>query len=76
VLLGTALHRAVKWGHKPIVEVLLEFGANVDALNEDRKSPLMYACHRWPERRFGEIIALLLENGANAEVGIGGICKF
>ncbi|CCX30613.1 Similar to Putative ankyrin repeat protein FPV230; acc. no. Q9J505 [Pyronema omphalodes CBS 100304] len=36
----TQLHRAVKWGHKPMVEVLLEFGADVDALDKYRMSPL------------------------------------
>ncbi|KAI5789391.1 ankyrin repeat-containing domain protein [Pyronema domesticum] len=65
----TQLHRAVKWGHKPMVEVLLEFGADVDALDKYRMSPLRYACNRWRDRHFEEIIALLLENGADTEGG-------
>ncbi|CCX32295.1 Similar to Ankyrin repeat and KH domain-containing protein 1; acc. no. Q8IWZ3 [Pyronema omphalodes CBS 100304] len=64
----TPLHKAVEDGNRPVVEVLLEFGADIDALAyEDGMSPLMLACTMWPSHK--EIIVILLENGADVEVG-------
>ncbi|KAI5793961.1 ankyrin repeat-containing domain protein [Pyronema domesticum] len=62
----TPLHKAVEDGNRPVVEVLLEFGADIDALAyEDGMSPLMLACTMWPSHK--EIIVILLENGADVE---------
>jgi ankyrin repeat protein len=56
------LHIAVAHGIKPAVESLLEFGADIDALDGHGWSPLMHAC------LYGhlvQMVRLLLENGAN-----------
>jgi hypothetical protein len=61
------LYNAVRGRDRPTVEVLLEFGADIDALDESGISPLMLACARWLFHK--EIIVILLENGADIEVG-------
>ena len=57
------LHEAVHgdWGSPTSVRVLLEFGAEVDALDEHRQTPLMVAA-QWGEL---ECIKLLLNAGAD-----------
>jgi hypothetical protein len=64
---STPLYSAVQNGNRPAVEVLLGFRADIDALDESGISPLMLACARWPFHK--EIIVILLENGADIEVG-------
>ncbi len=60
------LHEAVygDWGSPTATRILLQHGANVDALNEDGETPLMLAS------RLGELecVQLLLEAGANREL--------
>ncbi|CCX04401.1 Similar to 85 kDa calcium-independent phospholipase A2; acc. no. P97570 [Pyronema omphalodes CBS 100304] len=59
------LYCAVEWRNKEVIEVLLEFGAEIDAADEHGKSPLAYACVRKDQE---EIIGVLLEYGADAEM--------
>jgi hypothetical protein len=66
---GSPLHLAVKWADKTMVKDLLEFGADIDALDGNRMSPLMYTCDSWACQSSKEIIVILLENGADVEVG-------
>ncbi|CCX12577.1 hypothetical protein FPQ18DRAFT_316372 [Pyronema domesticum] len=61
------LQSAVMRAKKPAVKLLLEFGADIDALASGRMSPLMLACTMWPSHK--GIIVILLENGADVEVG-------
>ena len=56
----TALHVAVKQNHIACVDILLRSGANVDALDDKRFSPLCYSVMGKPE-----IARLLLSFGAN-----------
>jgi ankyrin repeat protein len=72
--LETPLHAAVGFGKdlitvqtQQIVKVLLEFGADINALDVNETTPLMHACTRWPYHK--EIMEILLENGADVEVG-------
>ncbi|KAI5788552.1 ankyrin repeat-containing domain protein, partial [Pyronema domesticum] len=71
--LGTPLHRAVDQGNKSVVDVLLEFKVDINALDEKGNSPLVYACSQWSIQRFKDIIAILLENGADVKVGNWGL---
>ena len=40
----TPLHSASQWGREGIVRLLLENGADVNAVNQYGQSPLHYAC--------------------------------
>ncbi|MDF2550344.1 MAG: ankyrin-3-like, partial [Chlamydiales bacterium] len=53
----TPLHMAVRVGHLPIVELLLENGARVDSQTKDGSTPLHIAC----QKGFLEIAQKLLE---------------
>ena len=56
------IHCAVLWNQRPIVEILLDHGADIEALDPDRQTtPLRYAI------MFGkvDVIPLLLARGAN-----------
>jgi len=57
----TALHAAARSGAVPVIKVLLDHGAKVDALNEDGITPLMVAAH---EGNAGAV-SLLIEKGAD-----------
>ncbi len=57
----TALHKAAYYGHKDVVELLLRYGAVVNAEDSDKATPLhqaVYAGH-------GNIVEVLLAHGAN-----------
>jgi ankyrin repeat protein len=56
------LHAAGK-GHKAIVELLLENGANADSKDDKGLTPLLWAA----DKGHKGIVELLLENGANAD---------
>ncbi|CAJ1077855.1 ankyrin repeat and SOCS box protein 2 isoform X1 [Xyrichtys novacula] len=56
----TALLVAVGKNHVPCVQILLEYGADVDIPNYDRETPLYKAC----ERNSAETVAALLNYGA------------
>ena len=55
---GTPLHLAASAGRKEIVELLIAAGANVNAMTEDRWTPLGNAANK-------EIAELLIANGAD-----------
>ena len=58
---NTPLMSAAADGDLKAIELLLQFGANVNARNEENEVPLGYACSwkQWPAAE------LLIENGAN-----------
>ena len=60
----TALMKASQNGHKEIVEILLENGADVNVKNRDNWTALMWAS--W--NGYKEIVEILLENGADVNV--------
>jgi ankyrin repeat protein len=57
----TGLHLAAYFGVKAIIQVLLEKGANINAVDGYEKTPLYLAS----ENGHIEVVQLLLENGAN-----------
>ena len=60
----TALYFACCYGHNEIVQLLLRKGANPNVkTNNDKKTPLHYACQRYRSKTI--IVSLLLKNGAN-----------
>jgi calcium-independent phospholipase A2 len=56
---NTALHLATQLGDVQVVKVLLAFGANVDHLNAQKKTPLDYAAENQDDQKFKELQALL-----------------
>lgn len=59
---ATALHAAVRQRNVEVVDLLLEAGANVSAVDADENTPLHLAAER-----DATIVALLLERGADRE---------
>jgi ankyrin repeat protein len=59
----TALHRAAFWGRYEIGKLLIDAGAEVDALTKTKSTPLHSAARRGNVR----FARLLLENGARAD---------
>ena len=59
-----ALMLASRYGHSEIVSSLLSHGANCDASNINRQTPL----HIASAHGHAEVVAYLLENGANASI--------
>ncbi|KAF4633629.1 hypothetical protein G7Y89_g4494 [Cudoniella acicularis] len=60
----TALHYAASLGHIHIVDMLLDYGANIDVCDTDGKTPLYLAVSQLQE----DVVACLLERGANVNV--------
>jgi ankyrin repeat protein len=60
----TPLHRAAASGATAAVEVLLKRGADVNAVNEQRSTPLLYASFRGHK----ETVAALLRSGADPNI--------
>lgn len=60
----TPLHTAVSYGNDKIVKVLLDHGANIDAVNIDRDTPLHYAC----TSGHVSIVKILLLKGCKVDV--------
>jgi len=57
----TALHFASENGHTQMITLLLKHGANIDALNKNKESPLMAAARKGRL----ESISLLIQAGAD-----------
>ena len=65
----TPLHQAVSEGHSALVEVLIKFGAQVDARTNNFRTPLHIACLRGNLT----VIQVLVQNGADINAkDIGG----
>jgi hypothetical protein len=58
---GSALHVAAHSNNRTATKILLSHGADVDSLNDDRKTPLHIAA----EEGHSEIVSVLLDHGAN-----------
>jgi ankyrin repeat protein len=56
---------AASAGHTPVVEFLIDAGADVSKQDKDGQTALMHAC----KRSFNETAALLIEHGADVDVG-------
>lgn len=68
----TALHLAIWRGRHETVKLLVERGAPLEALNEQRRTPLAHAvravrCSEWLPKRGVETVALLLGAGARVD---------
>ncbi|XP_051872803.1 inversin isoform X2 [Pristis pectinata] len=61
---GTALHAAVLAGHVSTVKLLLEHGAQVDAMDVMKHTPLFRAC----EMGHKEVIQTLIEGGGRVDL--------
>lgn len=59
----TALMRAASEGQKNIVKLLIDNGADVNAFDENKATPLMWAIG--DNRDFPDVVKLLLESGAD-----------
>eukprot|EP00003_Mantamonas_plastica_P029067 TRINITY_DN6836_c0_g1_i7.p2 TRINITY_DN6836_c0_g1~~TRINITY_DN6836_c0_g1_i7.p2 ORF type:complete len:216 (-),score=55.57 TRINITY_DN6836_c0_g1_i7:425-1072(-) len=62
---GTALHHAAANGNVKISRALLDAGSDVEELDMDFQTPLMWAC--WVKEQNEEIIQLLLNHGADID---------
>lgn len=60
----TALHRAAERAERPLVQILLEVGAQIDRADDDGDTPLFWAV----VRRRSDNALLLLDRGADASV--------
>jgi ankyrin repeat protein len=58
----TALHPAARCGNETAIELLLRAGADINAINESRNSPLLIATGRGAQL---VVVQTLLENGAD-----------
>lgn len=60
----TALHYAAAYGDESIVQILVDFGADIDVLDRYSRSPLYYAI----DADKPDVIRLLISLGANLEI--------
>ena len=61
---STPLHRAAYMGHLNIVKLLLKYKADLDCQDSDGLTPL----HKAYQQRKQEVVAVLLESGANTQL--------
>jgi ankyrin repeat protein len=66
----TALHYAAQAGHLDVVDILLRYHADVNALDSRGRTALMEACHAgpWKSEPAEEIIQLLLDHNAQIDL--------
>ena len=66
----TPLHYAARAGHADISALLIDYGADVNAVDKDGGTPLLEACHGGPWKRAADLhtIDLLLQHGANVDL--------
>jgi len=58
------LHWAAYHGHRGIVSLLLQKGADIDARDKSRETALLLACKEGEE----EMVSFLLDNGADINI--------
>ena len=59
------LHQAAQWGRTAAAAALIKHGANVNATDSFKATPLLYAIsHGYPDKNL-DVIKLLLDNGAD-----------
>ena len=58
---GNPLHVAASEGHVLTAHILVQAGAELDALDDEQNTPLMLACHYGQ----GEVVKYLLQAGAD-----------
>jgi ankyrin repeat protein len=66
----TALHYAARSGHRDVVEILLRYHSDVNALDNRSRTALMEACHGgpWKFEPAEDIIQLLLDHNAQVDL--------
>jgi ankyrin repeat protein len=66
----TALHYAARSGHRDVVEILLRYHSDVNALDNRSRTALMEACHGgpWKFEPAEDIIQLLLDHNAHVDL--------
>jgi ankyrin repeat protein len=66
----TALHYAAMAGHFDVVDILLRYHSDVNALDNHGRTALMEACHAgpWKSEPAEEIIQLLLDHNAHFDL--------
>ncbi|KAI2709040.1 hypothetical protein CBS147332_6099 [Penicillium roqueforti] len=62
-LAWTPLHFTARYGHETVAKLLLEYGANLEALDRSGSTPLGFAAAYGQEN----VVRLLLDNGAKVE---------
>ncbi|MBA3954883.1 ankyrin repeat domain-containing protein [Candidatus Dependentiae bacterium] len=65
---ATALHGAARNGHKEVVKLLLEKGADIDTEDENNHTPLHSAAYAG----YAEVVKLLLQKGASINTRVEG----
>jgi len=72
---STALQWAIRKGHGPVIQTLIDYGANVNVTDTQGRTPLHLAvsaleeCHTFDECRFCfDMIRFLIERGASVNV--------
>jgi ankyrin repeat protein len=63
----TALHYAVRGGKLPLIRLLLERGADVDAMDDDGLTPLLHLAKTRSKADPIPVMELLLAGGANLD---------
>ncbi|KAH7312600.1 hypothetical protein B0I35DRAFT_437385 [Stachybotrys elegans] len=66
----TPLHYACARGYRAIVNVLLEYGANVNLLGHNEKTPLLSACHsnKFRPNEKKRVVMALIAHGADPTI--------
>jgi ankyrin repeat protein len=66
----TALHYAARSGHRDVVELLLRYHSDVNALDNRSRTALMEACHGgpWKFEPADDVIQLLLDHNAQVDL--------
>jgi len=63
----TALHMAVKLGKSDILKILLDHGADINAINTKGETALIVGATCSPWEKYQQVIHILVERGANIE---------
>jgi ankyrin repeat protein len=69
----TALHQAATGGHLPVMNALLDAGANADAMRAGGERPIHCALRRHPPLRAGVLAGTLLARGAAYDIYLAAV---